>query len=183
MENHAAEIKLAERRNEQRLEALDIRQYRAVYWTRLALRVLSMILCALIIMSLVDVTRTYEKTKHLTNPFREGSGSFPVWPMGLKLYPSYVLLGAAVVAGFFSLVLVLASFVKSVRLKCDLGELRLTGIQIRRMTKTGNIVTVIVSSICLVLWVSVTAWYESWDTSETNWDLLYAVHHPNRYCR
>lgn len=122
MENHAAEVKLAERRNEQRLEALDIRQYRAVYWTRLALRVLSMLLCALIIMSLVDVTRTYEKTKHLTDPFKEGSGSIPVWPLGLKLYPSYVLLGAAVVAGFFSFVLVLASFVKSVRIGMWFGR-------------------------------------------------------------
>jgi hypothetical protein len=41
------------------------------------------------------------------------------------------------------------------------------------MTKTGNITTVVVSSICLVLWVSVTAYYESWDTKKTGWDLLY----------
>jgi hypothetical protein len=115
MENHAAEVQLAERRNAQRLDAPDIRQYRAVYWTRLLLRVLSLLTCSLIVFVLVDATRTYERTKHLTNPFREGSGSFPIWPDGLKLYPSYVLLGAAVTAGLLCLALVLASFVKSVR--------------------------------------------------------------------
>lgn len=36
----------------------------------------------------------------------------------------------------------------------------------------GNITTVIVSSVCLVLWIAVTAYYASWDTKETNWDLL-----------
>jgi hypothetical protein len=114
MENHAAEVQLAERRNEKRLDAPDIRQYRVVYWTRLLLRILSMLTCGLIIFSLIDATRTYEKTKHVKNSFREGSGSYPVWPKKLKLYPSYVLLGAAVTAGVFSLVLVLASCVKSV---------------------------------------------------------------------
>ena len=115
MENYAAEVKLAERRNEQRLDAPDIRQYRAVYWTRLALRVLSLLTCGLVLFGLLDATRTYQRTKHLKNHFREGTGSVPVWPEVLKLYPSYVLLGAALAAGLTNLVLVLASFVKSVR--------------------------------------------------------------------
>jgi hypothetical protein len=115
MENHAAEIKLAERRNEQRLDAPELRQYRAVYWTRLVLRVLSLITCGLVLFGLLDATRTYERTKHLKNRFRESTGSFPVWPEVLKLYPSYVLVGTAVTAGLTNLVLVLACFVKSVR--------------------------------------------------------------------
>lgn len=44
--------------------------------------------------------------------------------------------------------------------------------QVRHMTKTGNITTVIISAMCLVLWVIVTAYYGSWDTKDTNWDLL-----------
>ena len=48
----------------------------------------------------------------------------------------------------------------------------LTVIQIRRMTKIGNISTIVVSSVCLALWIAVTVYYGTWDTSETNWDLL-----------
>lgn len=40
------------------------------------------------------------------------------------------------------------------------------------MTKIGNISTIVVSSICLIIWVAVTAYYGTWDTSESNWDLL-----------
>jgi len=40
------------------------------------------------------------------------------------------------------------------------------------MTKTGNITTMVVSSICLALWIAVAAYYASWDTKETNWDLM-----------
>lgn len=116
MENNAAEIALAERRNENRKSAPDLREYRPVYWLRLILRMLSLLTCALICFSLIDATRTYRNTKHVRNPFHEGSGSLPVWPEkeGLKLYPTYVLLGAAIVAGTFSLVLVMASFTKVV---------------------------------------------------------------------
>jgi hypothetical protein len=48
----------------------------------------------------------------------------------------------------------------------------LTVLQVRRITKTGNVTTIAISSICLVVWVAVTAFYESWDTTKTNWDLL-----------
>jgi len=40
------------------------------------------------------------------------------------------------------------------------------------MTKIGNVTTIVVSSICLIVWVIVTAYYGSWDTNKTNWDLL-----------
>jgi hypothetical protein len=48
----------------------------------------------------------------------------------------------------------------------------LTEMQVRRLTKVGNISTMVVSAICLALWVAVTAYYGTWDTSETSWDLL-----------
>jgi hypothetical protein len=162
MENHAAEIELTERRNkklnEQRKSAPELREYRPVYWLRLILRILSVLTCALIVFSLVDGIRDFQRTRHVRNQYQDGSGTFPVWPEreGLKLYPTYVLLGAAVVAGGFSLVLVAASFTKA----------------IRRMTKIGNISTIVVSSICLALWIAVTVYFGTWDTSETNWDLL-----------
>lgn len=116
MENNAAEIILAERRNEKRTSAPELREYRPVYWLRLVLRMLSFLTCALISFSLIEAIRNYGRTKHVRNPFREGSGSFPVWPAqeALKLYPTYVLLGAAIVAGAFSLLLIIASFTKVV---------------------------------------------------------------------
>lgn len=126
MENNAAEIVLAERRNEKRRSAPELREHRSFYWLRLVLRILSLLTCALICFSLIDAIRNFRKTKHVRNPFHEGSGSMPVWPEkeGLKLYPTYVLLGAAVVAGSFSLVLVIASFTKAVgnpNSRCTVG--------------------------------------------------------------
>jgi hypothetical protein len=118
MENNAAEILLAEHRQDaQELNAnLDIREYRSVYWTRLILRILSFATCVAIAYVLIASIHSYQQTKDVRNPFRNGSGTFPVWgPEGLKLYPTYVLLGAALVAGTFSLLLILASFHKNVR--------------------------------------------------------------------
>ena len=40
------------------------------------------------------------------------------------------------------------------------------------MTKTGNIATIFISFICLILWVATTAYYASFDTKKTNWDLM-----------
>lgn len=48
----------------------------------------------------------------------------------------------------------------------------LTETQVRRMMKVSNISTMMVSAICLVLWLAVTVYYGTWDTSETSWDLL-----------
>ncbi|KAF3034916.1 hypothetical protein E8E12_005984 [Didymella heteroderae] len=158
MENNAAEIILAERRNEKRQSAPEIRDYRVVFWVRLILRIVSMLICALVCMSLIDAVRSYRRTRHVRNTFQDGSGSFPVWPEqeGLKMYPTYIFLGAAIVAGVFNIVLVLAALTNAVR----------------RMTKVGNISTMVASAICLALWVAVTAYYGTWDTSETSWDLL-----------
>jgi hypothetical protein len=43
------------------------------------------------------------------------------------------------------------------------------------MTKVGNIATVAVSVICLILWISVISYYKSWDNKKTNWDLMYVI--------
>jgi hypothetical protein len=48
----------------------------------------------------------------------------------------------------------------------------LTPVQVRRMTNTGNNATIFISSFCLSLWVTTTAYYASWDTKETHWDLM-----------
>ena len=116
MENNAAEIILSEHHNGKRKSATELREYRGVYLTRVVLRVCSLLTCALILFSLIDALRNHRRTRDVRNSFHEGSGSFPVWPEreGLKLYPTYVLLGAAIVAGVLSLVLIVASFTKSV---------------------------------------------------------------------
>lgn len=116
MENNAAEIILTERRNEKRKSAPELHEYRPIYWTRFVLRILSLLTCVLICLSLIKAISAFRKTEHVRNPFHDGSGSLPVWPEqeGLKLYPTYVLLSAAIAAGAFSLILVVASFTKSV---------------------------------------------------------------------
>lgn len=120
MENNAGEILLADHYKTQQRDAVpedaapEIGQHRGVYRTRLTLRVLSLAICIAINVVLIDSIRSYKKTKHFTNPFRNGSGRFPVWPEGLKLYPTYLLIGAATVAGVISLLLVIASFHKTV---------------------------------------------------------------------
>ncbi|OAL44853.1 hypothetical protein IQ07DRAFT_684690 [Pyrenochaeta sp. DS3sAY3a] len=157
LDDNDAETLLAESRGMKPRESVpEIRQYRSVYQTRLVLRVLSLAACVAILVVLFDSLRLYRKTRNVTNPFRAGSGSFPVWPEGLKLYPTHLLVGAAFVAGVFSFVLLLASFNQKVR----------------RLTTTGNVATVVTSVICLALWIAVTVYYETWDTKETNWDLM-----------
>jgi hypothetical protein len=40
------------------------------------------------------------------------------------------------------------------------------------MTRAGNILTLIISSLSLALWITVTAYFGAWDTKETHFDLL-----------
>lgn len=129
MEQNPADIMLVERRQEaqERNAHGDIREHRSVYRTRLVLRFLSLATCVSISALLTLAIRQYFQTKDARNPFHDGSGTFPVWPEGLKLYPSYALLGAAVVAGLLSLLLVIASFHKNVGLisgcQCDCADI------------------------------------------------------------
>lgn len=92
----------------------DIRSSRPVYVTRLTFRLLSTAMCAAIIGVLVDAIRTYQTTKNITNTWDSGKGRFEVWPKSLSLKGVYILLGAAVVGGAFSLLLSLGSCVGKV---------------------------------------------------------------------
>lgn len=179
MEDNGAEVLLAERRHAvQRARGPELRRSRGTYVTRLILRYISAITSIAIIGVLADAIRSYKKTQHVTNPYRDGHGRFPVWPEGLKLRPTWMLLGVAVVAAITSTLLCIASFSSAVspitipivaRMQMDL---ELTTGQVRRMTKAGNIFTVIISTISLTLWIAVTGYYAAWDTKKTNFDLL-----------
>lgn len=92
----------------------DVQKHCGVYITQLILRILSLLTSLCIIAVLVLSVRNYTRTKNVTNPFHDGRGSFPIWPENLKLWPSFILLGAAVFAATFSFVLILASCAKSV---------------------------------------------------------------------
>ncbi|KAH8723552.1 hypothetical protein GQ44DRAFT_656429 [Phaeosphaeriaceae sp. PMI808] len=161
MEHNDTEMLLTEHRQaaqktQERTSTPNTRQYRFFYQTHVILHMLSFVVCVVITSVLADSFRSYNRTKNARNPFHDGSGSFPVWPENLRLRPTLLLLGAALIAGMLSFLLVVASFNKSMR----------------RATKTGNVTTIVVSSICLLVWVAVTAYYGSWDTKETSWDLL-----------
>ncbi|KAL6705247.1 hypothetical protein ACN47E_007207 [Coniothyrium glycines] len=161
MENFTDEIDLSKRRAERKQQhdrdsGPDLKQDRGFYRTRLFLRFVVFAFSLAIVVALCDDLRWYFKTRHVTNTYRDGSGEYPVWPPGLKLWPTYILLGAAFGAALVSLLLIVASLHPNVR----------------RMTKTGNITTMVVSSVCLVLWIVVTAYYHSWDSKKTNWDLM-----------
>lgn len=90
------------------------------------------------------------------------------------MYPTYIYLGAAITAVLSNIVLVLAALTKAVSLirAAQSKRFMLTDKQVRQMTKVGNTTTMVISAMCLALWVAVTAYYGTWDTSETSWDLL-----------
>ncbi len=111
----AGEMDLVEQRHaRQRESAPDIRQYRGVYMTRLIIRILVFLTSGAIIFVLVRSLQEYESTKNVTQPFRNSSGSQPVWPSNLTLYPTWIYLGAALFAAILSLLLILGSFFKAV---------------------------------------------------------------------
>jgi hypothetical protein len=134
-----------------------LRKSRGFYITRLALRTLIVILSLAIVGVLSNALREYRKTKDMRQMYAEGSGSYPVWPKdSVKMVGVLWLLGTACVVAGLGVVLLVASVSKKVR----------------HMTKTGNLTTVVVSVVGLVLWIAVTAYYASWDTKQTGWDLM-----------
>ncbi|KAF1968470.1 hypothetical protein BU23DRAFT_480106 [Bimuria novae-zelandiae CBS 107.79] len=128
------------------------------YVTRWILRVLSCLISVAIVAVLLDALSTYKKTKEVKKAFKNGDGGgiMNVWPELMKMHPTMLMLAVAATATGLSLVLSVASVSQKVR----------------RMTKTGNIATIIISTVCLALWVATTAYYASWDTKETHWDLM-----------
>jgi hypothetical protein len=159
--------------------APELRHSRGFYVTRLVLRILVVVFSLAVAGALGDALRGYRRTKDVEEKFSEGSGTYKVWPQDVKVWPALWLLGTAGAAAGLGIVLLLASFNAKVSF-CVTGCV-VEGVdrfaddaiaQIRHMTKTGNITTVVVSLVCLVLWIAVTAYYASWDTKETNWDLM-----------
>jgi hypothetical protein len=136
---------------------LSLRKSRGFYITRLLLRAIIVLLSLSIIGILSAALHSYHHTQHVQEPYAEGSGSYPVWSRdGVKMVGILWLLGTACVAAGLGIILLVASASEKVR----------------HMTKTGNVTTVVVSIVGLVLWIAVTAYYASWDTRETGWDLM-----------
>lgn len=75
-----------------------------VYRTRLVLRVLSLLLSFALVVVLGHAIAVYDSTKH-----DEVNGE-PIWPTGLKMKPTILLLSAAAVATALSLTICIASF-------------------------------------------------------------------------
>jgi hypothetical protein len=71
-----------------------------------------------------------------------------VWPLSFTLHPSYLMLGAAVVATGLSGTAVLGNGVKA----------------IRWFTTVGSLITLVVSLIAVVLWILATVCFKVWDT-------------------
>lgn len=86
------------------------------------------------------------------------AGMYDVWPDNLKLYATYALLGAGAVGTGVSLV-VLVGMVSQ---------------RMRWMTsKVGNVVGLVVSVVCVGVFVAVAVYYKLWDSGEACWhDLM-----------
>jgi hypothetical protein len=67
-----------------------------------------------------------------------------VWPLSFTLHPSYLMLGATMVATGLSGVVVLGSGVKA----------------IRWLTTVGNLIALVVSLIAVVLWIMATVYFK-----------------------
>jgi hypothetical protein len=163
---------------------------RRFYVTRWVLRILSCAVSIAIVAVLLDTLDTYKKTKDTKQAFKngDGGGMLNVWPELMKMHPTILLLANAATAAVASLLLSVASINKRVnipplyRIHIYLTDMEgcwyvlccaiLTPVQVRRMTNTGNNATIFISSFCLTLWIITTAYYASWDTKETNWDLM-----------
>ncbi|KAF2634754.1 hypothetical protein P280DRAFT_474350 [Massarina eburnea CBS 473.64] len=91
-----------------------IKRSRGFYITRLALRVLSTLFSVAIVAALADVLVRFKNTIDVKQHYQNGSGTFKVWPNGLKIWPTLWLLGTAVAGSVLGIVVLLASFNKKV---------------------------------------------------------------------
>jgi hypothetical protein len=133
---------------------------RAIYVIRLVLRILSLVSSVAILGVLLHVLIRYFKTRDLVDTERDTGIRLRVWPAGLKLWPTNLLLSAAAAATLLSFTLCMASFSK----------------QIRRLTKRGHVFTLVVSAIGLVLWAAATIYFKLWDSKDMKgYDLWYVI--------
>lgn len=82
---------------------------------RLSLRILSALISVSIVALLAHVVSVYLKTKDNQVTVEETYGQRRVWPLWLRIRPTFVLLGVAVAATLFSLALLVAMFSRAVR--------------------------------------------------------------------
>ncbi|KAF2448106.1 hypothetical protein P171DRAFT_428229 [Karstenula rhodostoma CBS 690.94] len=153
-----AYVQQQRRKEAGQLPAPQLSSSRGVYVTRWLLRIVSCGVSIAIVAALLDTLNTHSKTKDVKQAFRNGDGGgiMNVWPELMKMHPTLLLLCVAATAAALSLLLSVASVNQ----------------RVRRMTKTGNIATITISAVCLALWIATTAYYASWDTEETHWDLM-----------
>ncbi|KAL6791493.1 hypothetical protein GGI42DRAFT_364855 [Trichoderma sp. SZMC 28013] len=124
---------------------------------RLVIRVFSLLFTASIMIVLGYAVAKYLKTQHMSVTDDRSGFKMRVWPSGLKSQPTLVLLGVSATATFLNLVLCTASFSSTVR----------------HVTKVGNIATVIVSTIAIILWLTAGILYKVDDLNELeHYDML-----------
>jgi hypothetical protein len=146
---------------------------RAIYITRLCLRILSLLLSIAVIAVLAHVMATYARTKGLQVTNAATGLNYPVWPVDTNLTPSNLLLSAACVCAAASAALVIASASKNVGSPSSslVQGMGADDEQVRRLTDIGNISTLAVSITATLLWIAATVYFKLWDTKRTAYDL------------
>ncbi|KAF2815710.1 uncharacterized protein BDZ99DRAFT_565650 [Mytilinidion resinicola] len=128
----------------------------AIARIRLALRILSLLLCSGILIVLGQVVAVYYKHKDYVVA-HDQTPDQRLWARGLDMRPTLVLLGASVAATAASAVLCVASFSKAVR----------------RITKVGNVVTVLFAAFGIAVWVAAAVYFKVDDLDKTkHYDFL-----------
>ncbi|KAF2492431.1 hypothetical protein BU16DRAFT_114188 [Lophium mytilinum] len=123
---------------------------------RLVLRILSLLLCSGILIVLGQAVMVYYKHKDYVVK-HNGTPDLRLWPRGLNMKPTLVMLGASVAATVASAVLGVASFSKAVR----------------HITRVGNVVTVLFSTFCIAIWVAAAVYFKIDDFDKTkHYDFL-----------
>ncbi|KAH7108984.1 hypothetical protein B0J13DRAFT_534855 [Dactylonectria estremocensis] len=130
---------------------------RIISRTRLFIRILSLLLSVSIVGILSYIVVLYTKTKGEYVQDEQLKTKFKVWSSQLNISPTLILLGGAAAAAFLNLLLCIANFSKAVR----------------RVTSVGNILTMIVSTVAIILWLGVGTWYKIGDmNAKKHYDML-----------
>lgn len=95
---------------------------RPIYIARLCLRVLSLVLSLGVVGLIASVMARHAQTKDIRVMNPQTGLEYRVWPLNTDYVPSNLLLGAASIASLGSLVLVIASFTKSVSIPLKLRK-------------------------------------------------------------
>ncbi|KAJ3543980.1 hypothetical protein NM208_g3291 [Fusarium decemcellulare] len=147
--NHAKEARARKRR--------DSRLDRIIYRTRLVIRILSLLFSVSIVAVLGYAVVFYNRSKNEWIKDENTGFQSKVWASHLRVSPTLILLGAAATAALLNLILCVANFSKKVR----------------HLTSVGNVATVVVSTMAIILWVAVGVWYKVDDlNARKHYDML-----------